>query len=72
MWDNDLSICPTFVPRIAMSHTDETRKHNGRIRELFPTFTIIIAIVALLFIGSAIVAIVASGITHFHEAAHLG
>lgn len=51
-----------------MSHTDETRKHSGRIRELFPTLTIIIAIVALLFIGSAIVAIVASGITHFHEA----
>ena len=51
-----------------MSHTDEKRKHAGRIRELFPALTIIIAIVALLFIGSAVIAIVASGITHFHEA----
>lgn len=51
-----------------MAHTDEKRKHAGRVRELFPALTIIIAIVALLFIGSAVIAIVASGITHFHEA----
>ncbi len=54
---------PSFAHR-----ADETRKHSGRIRELFPTLTIIIATVALLFIGSAVAAIVAGGLTHFHEA----
>ncbi|MEI3376968.1 MAG: ABC transporter permease [Coriobacteriales bacterium] len=54
---------PSFAHR-----ADEPRKHSGRIRELFPTLTIIIATVALLFIGSAIAAIVTGGLTHFHEA----
>lgn len=51
-----------------MASDEATHKHSGRIRELFPTLTIIIATVTLLFIGSAIVAIVAGGLTHFHEA----
>lgn len=55
-----------------MSHTDETRKHSGRIRELFPTLTIIIAIVALLFIGSAIVAHCRQWHNPLPRGAHLG
>ena len=38
-----------------MAHTDEKRKHAGRVRELFPALTIIIAIVARLFIGLSLI-----------------
>ena len=48
--------------------TDGARKHRGRKREVFSGISIAIATVALLFIGSAIFAIVAGGITHFGEA----
>ena len=44
------------------------KKHAGRRRDLFPVFCIVVACVPLLFIGSAILTIVAGGITHVGEA----
>jgi len=43
-------------------------KHAGRRRDLFSVVCIVAACVALLFIGSAILTIVAGGITHIGEA----
>ena len=44
-------------------------KHHGRKGDVFSGATVVIATMALLFIGSAIVAIVVGGIAHFGEAA---
>lgn len=44
------------------------RKHAGRKRDLFPIVCIVIACVPLLFIGSAILTIIAGGITHVGDA----
>ena len=44
------------------------RKHAGRKRDLFPVLCIIAACVPLLFIGTAILTIIAGGITHLNEA----
>ena len=44
------------------------RKHAGRRRDVFPVLCIIAACAALLFIGSAILTIIAGGITHIGEA----
>ena len=46
----------------------QPRKHRGRRIDLFPVVCIIIACVPLLFIGSAILTIIAGGITHIGEA----
>lgn len=43
-------------------------KHRGRKRDVFSIVCIVIAALVLLFVGSAIFAIVASGIAHFGEA----
>ncbi|HIW76460.1 MAG TPA: ABC transporter permease [Candidatus Gordonibacter avicola] len=53
-----------------MKRTDAAarRKHRGRRRDVFSGVSIAVAGVVLLFVGSAIVAIVAGGITHFGEA----
>ena len=44
------------------------RRHPGRKRDLFPVVCIIIACIPLLFIGSAILTIIAGGVTHVGEA----
>ncbi len=44
------------------------RKHRGRKRDIFPKVAVAVATVVLLFIGSAIFAIVAGGVAHFGEA----
>ncbi len=50
-------------------HTStEPVKHRGRKRDVFSVACILIAALVLLFVGSAIFAIVASGIAHFGEA----
>ena len=46
----------------------ETRKHRGRRIDPFPVVCIVIACVPLLFIGSAILTIIAGGISHIGEA----
>ena len=52
-----------------MSSSSKThRKHAGRKRDLFPVFCIIAACIPLLFIGAAILTIIAGGITHLNEA----
>lgn len=43
-------------------------KHRGRKRDVFSGVSIAVATVLLLFVGSAIVAIVAGGVTHFGDA----
>lgn len=50
------------------AHKKAGRKHRGRRRDVFSKVSIAVATVVLLFIGSAIFAIVAGGITHFKEA----
>ncbi|WP_251212611.1 ABC transporter permease [Adlercreutzia murintestinalis] len=49
--------------------TDNVRQKHGCRRDAFSVLTIAIATVAFLFIGSAIVAILAGGVAHFHEVA---
>ena len=49
-------------------HSKSEKKHAGRRGDLFPVVCIIIACVPLLFIGSAILTIVAGGVTHVGEA----
>ena len=44
------------------------RKHAGRRRDPFPALCIAAAVVALLFIGSAVLTIIAGGVTHIGEA----
>ena len=46
----------------------EQQRHRGRRRNIFPFVCLLIAALVLLFIGSAIAAIVMSGIEHFGEA----
>ena len=48
--------------------TGTSRGKTGRIRDPFPALCILAACIALLFIGSAIFAVVANGITHLGEA----
>ena len=50
------------------SKTATKKKHAGRRRDLFPIFCIVVACIPLLFIGSAILTIIAGGITHIGEA----
>lgn len=45
-----------------------TRKHRGRKRNLFPLACTLVAALVLLFVGSAIAAIVLGGVSHFGEA----
>lgn len=45
------------------------RRHRGRKHDVFSGVSLVVATVVLLFVGSAIVAIVAGGIAHFGEAA---
>lgn len=49
-------------------HTHEPRKHAGRIKDRFGAICIAIACVPLLFIGCAILTIIAGGVTHLTEA----
>ena len=49
-------------------HSKSEKKHAGRRGDLFPVVCIIIACVPLLFIGSAILTIIAGGVTHVGEA----
>ena len=52
-----------------MANTSDSRhQHSCRKRDFFPALCIGAACVALLFIGSAILTIMAGGITHLHEA----
>lgn len=44
------------------------RKHRGRKRDVFSSASIVVAVAVLLFVGSAIGAIVIGGIAHFGEA----
>ena len=44
------------------------RKHRGRKRDVFSAVSIVVATLVLLFVGSAIVAIVAGGVAHFGDA----
>ncbi|MDO4290651.1 MAG: ABC transporter permease [Eggerthellaceae bacterium] len=44
------------------------RKHRGRRRDVFPGVSIVVATCVLLFVGSAVVAIVLGGATHLSEA----
>lgn len=46
----------------------KTRKHAGRRRDVFPIACIVIACVPLLFIGSAVLTIIAGGIAHVGQA----
>lgn len=55
--------------RATSTHPRAARKHRGRKRDCFSIVCTIVATLVLLFIGSAILAIVAGGITHFNEAA---
>ena len=50
------------------SQTNYKEKHAGRKRDLFPIVCIVIACVPLLFICSAILTIIAGGVTHVGEA----
>ncbi len=50
------------------SQTKSKKKHAGRKRDLFPVACIVIACVPLLFICSAIMTIIAGGVTHVGEA----
>lgn len=50
------------------SSDESVVKHRGRKRDVFSGVSIAIATVVLLFVGSAIVAIVAGGVTHFGDA----
>ena len=44
------------------------RRHRGRKRDVFSAVSIVVATLVLLFVGSAIVAIVAGGVAHFGDA----
>lgn len=50
------------------STEQQTKKHRGRIVDPFAVICIVIACVPLLFIGSAILTIIAGGVTHIGEA----
>lgn len=54
--------------RHSNSSDESLVKHRGRKRDVFSGVSIAIATVVLLFVGSAIVAIVAGGVTHFGDA----
>ncbi|HIT45857.1 MAG TPA: ABC transporter permease [Candidatus Aphodovivens excrementavium] len=54
--------------RHSNSSDESVVKHRGRKRDVFSGVSISIATVVLLFVGSAIVAIVAGGVTHFGDA----
>lgn len=54
--------------RHSNSSDESVVKHRGRKRDVFSGVSIAIATVVLLFVGSAIVAIVAGGVTHFGDA----
>ena len=47
---------------------ETTKKHIARRREAFPAICIVAAVVSLVFIGSAILTIIAGGLTHLGEA----
>lgn len=51
-----------------MSAALEQKRHRGRKRNIFPALCMLVTGMVLLFIGSAIFAIVAGGISHFGEA----
>ena len=51
-----------------MSAAPEPKRHRGRKRNIFPALCMLVTGMVLLFIGSAIFAIVAGGISHFGEA----
>ena len=51
-----------------MHASRSARKHSGRKRSVFPVICMIVTGMVLLFIGSAIFAIVAGGISHFGQA----
>ena len=51
-----------------MSAAPKPKRHRGRKRNIFPALCMLVTGMALLFIGSAIFAIVAGGISHFGEA----
>ena len=51
-----------------LSRNPDPLKHSGRRRDVFSVATVAVATMALLFIGSAIFAIVIGGIAHFEEA----
>lgn len=50
-----------------MSAAPELKRHRGRKRNIFPALCMLVTGMVLLFIGSAIFAIVAGGISHFGE-----
>ena len=50
-----------------MSAALEQKRHRGRKRNIFPALCMLVTGMVLLFIGSAIFAIVAGGISHFGE-----
>lgn len=54
--------------RHSNSSDESVVKHRGRKRDVFSGVSIAVATVVLLFVGSAIVAIVAGGVTHFGDA----
>ena len=47
---------------------EEDRKHRGRKKDVFSVICVFVATLVLIFIGSAILSIVAGGITHFGDA----
>lgn len=51
-----------------MQAAPEPKSHRGRKHNIFPVLCMLVTVMVLLFIGSAIFAIVAGGITHFGEA----
>lgn len=54
--------------RHSNSSDESVVKHRGRKRDVFSGVSIAVATMVLLFVGSAIVAIVAGGVTHFGDA----
>ena len=59
---------PHMQQRCAQRNSGDQRRHRGRRRNIFPFVCLFIAALVLLFIGSAIAAIVMGGIEHFGEA----
>lgn len=54
--------------RRTLREAERVRKHRGRKRDVFSGVSIAMATLVLLFVGSAIVAIVAGGVAHFGDA----
>lgn len=57
----------TLLARKACPRSED-RRHRGRKRNIFPKIAVAIAVIALLFVGSAIVAIVVGGVSRLGEA----